>query len=57
MLSLQTFISGVGLCVLAQMHFKVDINLHSYYIILEYSCNRLIAQNLFALVQYVAFWW
>ena len=27
------------------MHFKVDTNLHSYYIMLEYHGNRLTAQN------------
>ena len=39
----------------AQMHFEVDINLHSYYIMLQYYANRLTGQKLFKLIQLIAF--
>ena len=31
------------------MHFKVDIHLHSDYIVLEYHVNRLTAQKVFTI--------
>ena len=37
------------------MHFKVDFNLHSYYIMKEYHANRLKAQKLINLIQLKAF--